>query len=179
MTMATDWGDDEEDAHGCISRALVRRVLGYFEPYWRAGLLALGCIAVQALLGLAPALVFRSLIDYLGRPDARFGHIALLVGAGVAAALVGGLVALGQMYLTERISQGIIFDLREQLFGGLLDQPVGFFTSTKSGEVMSRMTNDVNGVEDVVADTVFGVARNAIVAATTLVLMVSFDWRLT
>ena len=175
--MAIDWG--EEDASGVVSRALVQRVLGCFAPYWRAGLLALGCIGVQALLGLAPALVFRALIDYLARPDARFGHVAVLVGAGVAAAIAGGLVALAQSYLTERISQGIIFDLREQLFGQLLEQPVSFFTSTRSGEVMSRMSNDVNGIGDVVADTVFGVARNVIVTVTTLALMVSFDWRLT
>ena len=92
ITMATDWGDDA-DTHG-IDRGLVRRVLSYFRPYWRAGVLALGCIAAGALLGLAPALVFRALIDYLGRADARFGHVAVLVGAGVAAAVAGGLVGL-------------------------------------------------------------------------------------
>jgi ABC-type multidrug transport system fused ATPase/permease subunit len=93
MTMATDWGD--EGAEG-FDRCLVRRVLAYFRPYWRAGLVAVGCIALGALLGLAPALVFRALIDYLAGADPAFGHIALLVGAGVAAAIVGGLVGLAR-----------------------------------------------------------------------------------
>jgi ATP-binding cassette subfamily B protein len=177
ITMATDWGDDTEGQG--VDRELVRRVLGYFGPYWRAGLLALACIGTGALLGLAPALVFRALIDYLGGADPGFGHVAVLVGAGVAAAIAGGLVGLLQSYLEERISQGIIFDLREQLFDRLVHQSVGFYTSHRAGEVMSRIGNDVNDIENVVADTVFGVARNAIVTISTLALMFAFDWRLT
>jgi ATP-binding cassette, subfamily B, bacterial len=176
ITMATDWGDDE--AKG-VDRRLVRRVLAYFRPYWRAGLLALCCLAAGAVLGLVPALVFRALIDYLGGSSPGFGHVALLVGAGIGAAIVGGLVGLGESYLTERISQGIIFDLREQLFDRLVHQSVGFYTHNRAGEVMSRIGNDVNDIENVVADTVFGVANNALVAGTTLGLMIAFDWRLT
>jgi len=177
MTMATDWGEEAEPQ--CIDRRLLRRVLGYVRPYWRAGLVALGCIAAGALLGLAPALVFRALIDYLGGSQPRFGHVLVLVGLGVAAAIAGGLIGLMQSYLEERISQGIIFDLREQLFDRLVHQSVGFYTSHRAGEVMSRIGNDVNGIENVVADTAFGVARNAIVTVSTLALMLSFDWRLT
>jgi ATP-binding cassette subfamily B protein len=177
VTMATDWGD-EDDAKG-FDRRLVRRVLAYFRPYWRAGLLALGCLAAGALLGLVPALVFRALIDDLGGGAASFGHVALLVGAGIAAAIGGGLIGLGESYLTERISQGIIFDLREQLFDRLVHQSVGFYTHNRAGEVMSRIGNDVNDIENVVADTIFGVANNALVAGTTLGLMIAFDWRLT
>ena len=176
ITMATDWGDDATQG---VDRRLVRRVLGYFRPYWRAGALALACIGVGALLGLAPALVFRALIDYLGGTDPAFEHVAALVAAGVAAAVAGGLVGLLQAYLEERISQGIIFDLREQVFDRLLHQSVGFYTSHRAGEVMSRIGNDVNDIENVVADTVFGVVRSAIVTATTLALMFAFDWRLT
>lgn len=158
ITTATDWGDDDGRS---VDRALVRRVLGYFRPYWRAALVALGCIATGALLGLAPALVFRALIDYLGGSEPSFGHVAVLVGAGVAAAVASGLVGLLQSYEEERISQGIIFDLREQVFDRLVHQSVGFYTSNRAGEVMSRIGNDVNGIENVVADTVFGVVRNA------------------
>src|SRR3954470_11616233 len=174
--METDWGETDSRT---IHRALVRRVLAYFRPYWRAGLLALGCLGAGALLGLVPALVFRALIDYLGGGAPSFGHVAFLVGAGIAAAVAGGVVGLGESYLTERISQGIIFDLREQLFDRLVHQSVGFYTHNRAGEVMSRIGNDVNDIENVVAETVFGVADNALVAGTTLALMIVFDWRLT
>jgi ATP-binding cassette, subfamily B, bacterial len=177
ITMATDWGDEEESRG--LDRRLVRRVLGYFLPYWRAALIALVCIAVGAVLGLAPALVFRALIDELAGEQPTFGTVATLVGAGIAAAVVGGLIGLAEDYLTERISQGIIFDLREQLFDRLVHQSVGFYTHNRAGEVMSRIGNDVNDIENVVADSVFGVVRNALVAGTTLGLMIAFDWRLT
>jgi ATP-binding cassette, subfamily B, bacterial len=177
ITMATDWGDEEESRG--LDRRLVRRVLGYFLPYWRAALIALVCITVGAVLGLAPALVFRALIDELAGEQPTFGTVATLVGAGIAAAVVGGLIGLAEDYLTERISQGIIFDLREQLFDRLVHQSVGFYTHNRAGEVMSRIGNDVNDIENVVADSVFGVVRNALVAGTTLGLMIAFDWRLT
>jgi ATP-binding cassette subfamily B protein len=176
--METDWGDDD-GAHRRIDRGLVRRVLGYFRPYWRAGVLALVCLAAGALLGLAPALVFRALIDTLAADNPTMGHIAVLVGAGIAAAVAGGLVGLAESYLSERISQGIIFDLRDELFDKLVHQSVGFYTHNRAGEVMSRIGNDVNDIENVVADTVFGVINNALIAGSTLALMIAFDWRLT
>jgi ATP-binding cassette subfamily B protein len=176
ITMATDWGEDDTQE---IDRRLVRRVLGCFLPYWRAALLALGCITAGALLGLAPALVFRALIDELSGAQPAFDTVLALVGAGIGAAIAGGLVGLGEDYLTERISQGIIFDLREQLFDRLVHQSVGFYTHNRAGEVMSRIGNDVNDIENVVADSVFGVVNNALVAGTTLGLMIAFDWRLT
>src|ERR671933_169050 len=175
--MANDWGEDAEDRR--VDRRLVRRVLGYFRPYWRAGLLALACLGAGAVLGLAPALVFRALIDYLGGGAPHFGHVSLLIGAGIGAAIAAGLIGLSEDYLTERISQGIIFDLREQLFDRLVNQSVGFYTHNRAGEVMSRIGNDVNDIENVVADTIFGVADNVLVAGTTLALMIAFDWRLT
>ncbi len=176
MTMAVDWGEDEPQG---IDRGLGRRVLAYFGPYRRTGGSALACIAAGALLGLVPALVFRSLIDYLARPDAHFGHVLALVGAGMAAAITGGLIGLLESYLAERISQGIIFDLREQLFDSLVHQSVGFYTSRRAGEVMSRMTNDIEGIDDVVAETILGSAQNVIITISTLALMIGFDWRLT
>src|SRR3954452_9838054 len=174
--METDWGETDSRT---IHRALVRRVLAYFRPYWRAGLLALACLAAGALIGLVPALVMRALIDTLGSDTPSFSHIAVLVGVGIAAAVIGGLVGLAESYLSERISQGIIFDLREQLFDKLVHQSVGFYTHNRAGEVMSRIGNDVNDIENVVADTVFGVINNALIAGTTLALMIVFDWRLT
>jgi hypothetical protein len=87
--MATDWGEDADSRR--IDRGLVRRVLACFLPYWRAALLALGCIAAGALLGLAPALVFRALIDYLADPDgpAVCDHTPRSVRAGAAGQAVG------------------------------------------------------------------------------------------
>jgi len=172
--MATDWGEQAP-----LSRALLQRVFAYFRPYWRYALIVLACIGVGAALGLAPALVTKGLIDYLAHPDAGLRPLVLLVGAGVGATLLGGLVGVLQEYLTTSISQGIMFDLREQLFGHLLGQSVGFYTSSRSGDLLSRMNNDIGGIEDAVAETVFGLVTNALAVITTLALMLVLSWQLT
>lgn len=174
--MMIDWGEDDSPTK--LERWLLRRVFGYFRPYWRPGAVALACILGQAVLGLAPALVFKTLIDYLSKPHIAFGHVAVVVAAGFAAAIAGGLLGVAESYLTETISQGIVYDLREQMFGSLLGQSVAFFTHSRFGDVMSRITNDVTGIEDVIASTVLGLARAGIVAIATLVLMVTFSWQL-
>src|SRR5215831_4390270 len=173
--MAADWGDDGPP----LTRALAQRVFCYFVPYWRRGLIVLACIGATAALGLAPALVTKSVIDYLGNPSGGVGPLALLVSAGVAASLAGGLVGVLRTFLQTSISQGIMFDLREQLFDRLLQQSVGFFTSRRSGDLLSRMSNDVGGIQDVVSETVFGLVSDVITIATTLALMLVLDWKLT
>jgi ATP-binding cassette, subfamily B, bacterial len=177
--MAVDWGEDQPELAAADRRRMIARVLSYFRPYWRPGLLVVACIAVQAVLGLAPAVVFKSLIDTLARPHASFAHVALLVAAGIGAAVAGGLTGVADAFLSTRISQGIVATLRRQLFGRLLDQPVGFFTDRKAGDLLSRINTDIDGVEDVVADTVFGLASSILVTIATLALMVRFSWQLT
>lgn len=173
--MATDWGEEQPT----VSRRLLGRIFRYFVPYWPMGTAVLACIGAAAALGLVPALVTKGLIDYLAHPHGGLEPLALIVGAGVGAALLGGLIGMLQSYLSTSISEGIMYDLREQLFGRLLKQSVGFFISSRSGDLLSRMDNDVAGVEDVISDTVFGLVTSAIVLATTLALMLSLDWRLT
>jgi len=175
--MAVDWGDQELAAGD--RRRMTRRVLSYFRPYRRPGLLVVACIAVQAVLGLAPAIVFKSLIDALARPHPSFAHVGLLVAAGIGAALAGGLVGVAQAYESTVISQGIVSRLRRQLFTRLLDQPVAFFTRRKAGDLLSRINTDIDGVEDVVTDTVFGLVSSALVTIATLALMLRFSWQLT
>ncbi len=174
--MAVDWGDVPK---GCIDRGQVRRVLGYFKPYKRLAVPAVVLIAAEAALGLVPAVVLKGIIDSLTQRSSGLGHVAVLVGAGVAAALAGGLVGVGLTYLESSISRSIMTDLRNQLFERLLGQSVGFFTANRSGEVLSRLTNDVRGIDNVVTDTLFGVVSNLLVGLTTLVLMFVLDWRLT
>jgi ATP-binding cassette subfamily B protein len=175
--MAVDWGEQELPA--ADRRRMTRRVLSYFRPYRRPGVLVVLCVAVQAVLGLAPAVVFKSLIDTLAHPHPSFAHVVLLVGAGIGAAIAGGLTGVAEAYQSTRISQGIVATLRGQLFGRLLDQPVGFFTHRKAGDLLSRINTDIDGVEDVVTDTVFGLASGALVTVATLALMLRFSWQLT
>jgi ATP-binding cassette, subfamily B, bacterial len=175
--MAVDWGEDGPPP--AVRRQMMWRVLSYFHPYRRPGMVVVVCIAVQAVLGLAPAVVFKALIDTLAQPHPAFAHVGLLVATGIGAALLGGLVGVAESYLSTLISQGIVATLRGQLFDALLDQPVGFFTGHKAGDLLSRINTDIDGVEDVVTDTVFGLISNILVTVATLALMFTFSWPLT
>jgi ABC-type multidrug transport system fused ATPase/permease subunit len=101
--MATDWDDD---GSVCIDRRLAARAFGYFLPYRRRGALSLATIAAGAVLGLAPAWIAKRLIDGLSAGDTPFSHVALLVGAGLGAAILNGIVNVGGSYLSTSISQG-------------------------------------------------------------------------
>ena len=162
-----------------INRRMLGRVVGYFRPYWRRALITLACIGVSAFLGLVPALIARNLIDYLSHAHRDLRPLLALVGAGVAASIGFGIVGLAQSYLQTSISERIMFTLREQLFDRLLSQSVGFFTASRNGDLLSRMNNDVGGIQGVVSDTIFGLITSIAVAATTIGLMVVLSWQLT
>ena len=176
-SMEIDWGED--DAQARWDWCVAKRVFGYFRPYWRHGLAAICFLAAGAALGLVPAVVTKGVIDALAHPNGAFGHVLALILLGVGAALAGGLVGVGESWCSATISQRIMFDLREQLFGRLLQQSVGFFTKSRTGDVMSRIGNDVNAVEDVVTDTILGLVYNLLVVPSTLALMLVLNWRLT
>jgi ATP-binding cassette, subfamily B, bacterial len=158
---------------------LLRRVFSYFIPYWALALVVLACIGAAAALGLVPALVTQSLINYLTAPHGHFSFVALLIAALVGSALLVGLIGVVQSYFSNRIAQSIMFDLRNQLFDRVLKQSIAFFTSTRTGDVMSRLSNDVNGVQSVVSDTIFSLVSNAVILISTVVLMFALNWKLT
>jgi ATP-binding cassette subfamily B protein len=174
--MAIDW---EEEAPPRIDRHLIGRAFSYFLPYWRRGLLSVAAISAGAVLALAPAFLSKKLIDHLSAHDAAFSYIALLVVGGLLAAIVSGLVGVAESYVSTSISQGIMSDLRWQLFDRLLGHSVGFFTRSRTGDVMSRINNDVGRIEDVVSATIFGVVRAVIAVSTTLGFMFFLSWKLT
>jgi ATP-binding cassette subfamily B protein len=167
------------DAEARLEWPLLRRVFGYFRPYWPHALATLATILVGSALGLVPALVTKTLIDHALRPGASFRMVGLVVLAAVLAGLGEGLVGILRSYIQNVIAQGIMFDLRNQLFGGLLDQSLGFFTRIKTGDIMSRLSSDVSGIQSVVSDTVFNLVTNVFLIGSTVVLMAALDWRLT
>src|ERR1700736_1661607 len=158
---------------------LLKRVFSYFVPYWSLALVVLACIGVAAALGLVPALVTQNLINYLTGRHGQFGFVALLIGLLVGSSLLGGLIGVAQSYFSNRISQSIMFDLRNQLFDRVLKQSIAFFTATRTGDVMSRLSNDVNGVQSVVSDTIFSLVNNVVILGSTVILMLALDWKLT
>ena len=160
-----------------IDRRTVRRVIGFFGPYRRQLLLALGTILVSTLLGLAnPFLIKLVFDDAIGQ--GRLDRLYLYVGLMVAIPVVAGLIGVWQSYLVTLVGQSVMQDLRNALYRHLQRQPLAFFTNTRTGEIQSRLSNDVNGVQRVVTDTASGVVTNIITIVSTFIAMWILDWRL-
>jgi len=161
-----------------IPKGLVKRVYNYARPY--KGMLVgfLIVIVFQAALGLAPPLLFRAIIDNAlpDRDAALLGWLALSV---VGAEIFSALLSLAERYWSTRIGEGLIYDLRTQLFDHVQRLPLGFFTRTQTGALVSRLNNDVIGAQRAFTGTLGTVVSNVITLTTTLVAMAALDWKLT
>ncbi len=171
--------DGDDEGRALRNRQNLRRVVRYLQPHRLRVVGVLLLMAGGAALGLVPAVVTKKLLDHLAGSHPSFGYVGLVVGAGVAAASAGGLVTFAQAKLETTISQSLIFQLRQQLHDRLLSQSVDFFTDRRTGDVMSRMGTDVEGIGDVVEDTLSGLVSNVFILPATLAFMLWLDWRLT
>jgi ATP-binding cassette subfamily B protein len=168
---------DESKGRPRVGRKLFRRVLEYARPYWAYVLLILLAIAITSLLGLIPPLLYRDLIDNV-LPQGNVARLNLLALAMIGIPLVEGLIGVGQRYLSARMGEGIIFDLRQEMYVHMQRMSLRFFTHTKAGEIISRFTNDVVGAQSAITGTLPNIATNAITLISTLVVMISIEWRL-
>ena len=135
-------------------------------------------ILIISLLSVLPPLLIRDLID-TAIPDKDIGRVTWLGVGMVMIPLLNGGVGVLQRWASASIGEGIIFDLRCQLFGHLQRMSLGFFTATRTGELMSRLNNDVVGAQQAVTGTFVTLAANIVSVTATLVVMVLLEWRLT
>jgi len=168
---------DESKGRPRVGRKLLRRVMGYARPYSAYVVLILIAIAVTSMLGLIPPLLYRDLIDNV-LPQSDVGRLNLLALAMIGIPLVEGLIGVGQRYLSARMGEGIIFDLRQEMYAHLQRMSLRFFTHTKSGDIISRFTNDVVGAQSAVTGTLPNITTNVITLVSTLAVMISIEWRL-
>ncbi|NIQ75439.1 MAG: ATP-binding cassette domain-containing protein [Phycisphaerae bacterium] len=169
---------DEEQDRPQLSWVLLKRVWGYARPYQykTAGLLV--TIFIITGLSLIPPLLYRDLIDNaLPHQDlTRLNWLALgMIGIPIINALIG----MVQRYLSATIGEHLIADLRNALFNHLHSQGLRFFTHSKTGELMSRLNNDVVGAQSALTGTFITVITNIVTVVSTLTIMISLEWRLT
>ena len=158
--------------------ATIRRIAAFFRPYRGRVALVLLTIVVTSLLGLINPYLLKLLIDE-ALPQRDFGLLNLYVGLMIAVPIVAGLIGVGQSYLNNVVGQRVMQDLRNALYAHLQRLPLRFFTETRTGEIQSRLANDVGGVQSVVTDTASSVFANFVTVAGTVVAMLILDWRLT
>ena len=158
-------------------RVDLRRILALFRPYLVQESAVLICILVIALLGVLPPLFVRRLID-TAIPHHDLRAVWLCVGGMVATALASAGIGVYQGYLNSVVGEGIMRDIRTSLVNHLHRMPLSFFTSTKTGEIMNRVSNDVENIDNVVTGTLVSIVTNVFTMITTVVTVFVLDWRL-
>ena len=154
-----------------------KRIGALFTPYWKEQALVLGCILVSAVLGLIPGYMTARIIDS-AIPKRDFHELAFDVGAILATALISMGFGVAQGYLNSLVGEGIMRDMRTSLVSHLHRMPLSFFTGTKTGEIMNRVSSDVDNIDNVVTGTLTTIVTNVVMIATTLVAMFIWNWRL-
>ncbi|HEY9721275.1 MAG TPA: ABC transporter ATP-binding protein [Oscillatoriaceae cyanobacterium] len=170
-----NYGAEAENAK--LTREQLWRIVGYFKPYWREAIAVLVVISLSALLGIVPPLLLRALLDQ-AIPHHSWHLLNLLAFGMIALPIATNLLSVLETYLDERLSQGVMLDLRTLLFAKLQAQSMDYFVNTRPGDISSRLNNDVNDLSDIFSDTVVAVTSNVLILASTLVVIFTLNWRL-
>jgi ATP-binding cassette subfamily B protein len=155
----------------------VGRVVALFRPYHRQLTGLLGLILVSAGLGIVSPFLLREVLDK-AIPEKDTGLLTALVAGMVAIPIVTGALGIGQTWLSNRVGQQVMHDLRTSVYRHLQRLSLAFFTRTRTGEVQSRIANDIGGIDNVVTNTATSIVSNTTTVIATIVAMFLLDWRL-
>jgi len=170
-----------EDPKG-IDRKTVARVWGFSGPYRRMIIGFIFLIILGTIIGLVPTLAFGDIIDNaipIGQETGDRSRLNVLGIIVVGAAILSAGISMIERWLSSRIGEGIIYDLRDKLFRHVQDMPLGFFTQTQTGALISRLNNDVIGAQRAFTTFLSTVIGNVINLGIPLVTMFAIEWRLT
>ena len=137
----------------------------------------LGAITTASLVGLIPPLLIRRIIDH-SIPNNDGAELNGLIAVMAVVIVLGALNGVLQSWLSNSISQTVMFELRDRLFRHLSSMSLRWFTSNRTGDALSRINNDVGSIQGVISNTLGDVVGNVITLTSTLVLMLALDWRL-
>jgi len=160
-----------------INRHVLRRVFAYGRPYWASIAIVMVTIAVVSLIELLPPLLYRDLIDNV-LPNRDLSRLNLLAVGMLGIPLISGVLNVIQRYYSARAGEGIIFDLRQQMYTHLQKMSLRFFTHTKQGEIITRFNSDVVGAQNAITGTIPSAVTNVITLVSTLIVMMTIEWRL-
>ena len=160
-----------------ITKALILRIVGYFRPYRM--LMAVMCLAVivTSVLGLAPPLLTKDIID-VAFPQRSLTLLVTYIALSLGATLLLNLVSVGQSYLNTRVSKNIIRDLRGAMYDRLQNMPLKFFSEVKTGEIASRISNDIGGIESIFSNTFIQILQSVFIFVTTAFTLFYTNWML-
>ena len=168
-----------------VRKANARRIVTLFKPYKTRLAAACGLILFSAAIGVIPPFLLREVLDTAIQVDASTDQATVdltllfwLVAGMVAIPVVSGVVGVYTTLLSNLVGQAVMHDLRTSVYRHLQRLSLAFFTRTRTGEVQSRIANDIGGIENVVTSTATSVLSNVTTVLATVIAMLLLDWRL-
>ena len=176
--------EEEKQNQPKITKELITRVFSYLKPYWRQLALVLVCIVISSVASLFPSILTGNIIDVLTGKDmggwfgAGLSALIKLIVISLVLHLVSNLINVGETYLNNWIAQHISYDMRNQMYRHLQKMSQRFFTTANQGDIITRMTSDVSGVESVVTNTFTSILSNTITLIVAVIAMFQKNWLL-
>ena len=158
-----------------VSLAFLKRVMSYLKPYWKQLLLSLLAILLATVLRLLPSILTGRIIDegLIGRD---LNRLAVLIALSVGVTLLSNLVGLLESYLNTWVAQHITLGMRNRMFRHLQGMSQRFFTSNNQGDLITRMTSDISGVQQTIAGTFTSIVSNVLTLVVAAVAMFQKNW---
>jgi ATP-binding cassette subfamily B protein len=161
-----------------LPKGIVKRIARFARPYRLKLAVFFVLIVVSAVASAANPLILRAIIDQ-GIGQHRVGLVIALAGVVGGLAVLSSLLSLVQRWISAKVGEGLIYDMRSQVFGHVSKMPISFFTRTQTGALVSRLNNDVLGAQQAFTDTFQSVIGNAVGVAVTLGAMFFLSWQIT
>ncbi|MBD0690359.1 ABC transporter ATP-binding protein [Streptomyces sp. CBMA123] len=178
MRPAIDWTPPDRAEGDPRPPAQWRRILALFHPY-RGRLTTVGLlVAASAVVSVVSPFLLRAVLD-TAIPQGRTGLLSLLALGMILTAVVNSIFNVLQTLISTTVGQRVMHDLRTSVYGHLQRQSLAFFTRTRTGEVQSRIANDIGGMQSTVTSTATSLVSNLTAVIASIVAMVALDWRLT
>jgi ATP-binding cassette subfamily B protein len=166
----------DRPADPAVRRANLRRIARLFRAYRRRLSAVLALILVSAALGVVPAFLLRGVLQAIQHNQTT--RLSVLAAGMIAIAIVTGVLGVWQTLLSNQVGQRVMHDLRAAVFRHLQRLSLAFFTRTRTGEIQSRISNDIGGVQSVVTSTATSIVSNATTVLATMVGMAFLNWEL-
>ena len=169
--------EEEKQNKPRVTGAMIKRILSYLKPYPKQMLLVLLCLAMSSVIGLFPSIITGRIIDegLIGRSMSALVKYILL---SLALTLGVRLISVAETYLNSWMAQHISRDMRNQMYHHLQKMSQRFFTSANQGDIITRMTSDISGVESVISSTFTSILSNVITLVAAVVMMLQKNWLL-
>ncbi len=161
-----------------VTKGTARRMVQFARPYRAILVWFLVLVVIDAVIGVINPLLFRSIIDK-GIPEHNKSLILGLALVAAVLALVDTALSIGIRWVSAKVGEGLIFDMRSKVFEHIQKMPIAFFTRTQTGALISRLNNDVIGAQQAFTDTLSSVVSNIISVTLVLIVMFALSWQIT